>query len=529
MFLFGNQVVNDYDISSLITFLVSSKAIEGKDYAYVGKDKIILYETSFIKKSKFCYRYYVEEINKEQPYIGRKIDYKNRIIIDYVYNKLNKYSRSLCPPWTLGWTYDYECSSVSKWIMGTVSKIPFEKRNDRMYVATYIASKIDNINDPFGALIEGRWKSTFSGGRSPTDWRSSGEVFRERLDSKLPVKYGQCWVLADLLTGIYRFLGFKSKSVRIENCIMDLHMCGGIDYTESSEEIMMKNGSIVNPRHLINSNNFEYISNSEFESKINTKGCLYSFNNDLPINMKDFYHIDDKFEKSDRAWNFHVWTEVEINNEWYVFDPSPLNDIKDFSPYTKDPRHPLLVGKRFLGPVKINDIKNANMKPVNGLEMNLKYLFSCVNGMVRHWSPLKCPKDEKTIMYLNNIRYGVPTVYERTRSKSKLDVTSRYRCDYDSLHKENPLYLKIKDNNIMEIHVYYRNYPIGEYIIQLCILLGTTPLYIHREFVHDINKVDFLSFLRKDEVLRYRQISDRLTFMIFDRKTNMVYFQGIRI
>ena len=45
-----------------------------------------------------------------------------------------------------------------------------------------------------------------------------------------------------------------------------------------------------------------------------------------------------------------------------------------------------------MGPVKISDIKNNNKYPENGLEMNLKYLFSCINGTIRHWYPIKNEK-----------------------------------------------------------------------------------------------------------------------------------------
>ena len=78
----------------------------------------------------------------------------------------------------------------------------------------------------------------------------------------------------------------------------------------------------------------------------------------------------------------------------------------------------------------------------------------------------------------------------------QLNVTNRYLCNYINLHKENPIYLQIKDNSFNHILVLPRNYPMSKYIIQVCILLDNNPLYIHRESVYNINNIDFFNFLK---------------------------------
>ena len=207
MFLYGEKILNDHNIRNLIYFLSSSNFIRGKDYSFVDKDKIILYETNAIRNSKFCYKYIIMNITSKHPYIGRVIDHNNRIVIDYVYDKNIKYSKDLCLPWTYNWDYSYNCSSVSSWIMDIISKIPLNKRNDMTYVATYFASKIDSINDPINSLIEGRWENTFSDGKCPNEWKNSGKYLEKDYQQNCLLNMGNVGYYQIYFTGIFRFLG----------------------------------------------------------------------------------------------------------------------------------------------------------------------------------------------------------------------------------------------------------------------------------------------------------------------------------
>lgn len=530
MFLYGEKIINDHDIGNLLTFLISSKAIKDRDYYFLNSSMIVLKKSKLIYNSKFCYYYKLVNISKENPYIGRCIDHKNRIITDCVFNKELRYTMGISPPWTLNWNYDFECSSVSKWIMEIVSKIPFEYRNNIEYVCTYISSNIDSINNYNDALIEGRWKSTFSQGKEPDSWKRSHEIFKERAELKRPVKYGQCWVLADLLTGIFRFLGIPAKTVKIDNCIIDIYRSGGIDYIDHSDKINIKSNDKINFRHIINEDSFEYCENKELDIDPLEKGCLFSYENDIETDDKDFYKIgnEEMLKKKNSSWNFHVWTEVLLNNEWCIFDPSPLHCVDTFIPYIKDKRCNEFINKKFFGPIPIKYIREGKIPENYPLIENFKYLFTCVNGTIRKWCPLVNNSRDKFIMYLSDINYNFIKVYERSVNGSKLDVTKRYRCNYENLHYRNPLYFSIIGNDITQLMIYNRNYPIGEYVVQICILTGNIPLYIHREKYQDITNIDFLLFLRKKEVMKYRKIADKITIMIYDCKNDNVYFQGIR-
>lgn len=531
MFLYGDQIVNDYNFKTLFNHLTLIKAVRGRDYHYFGKEQLILKPTSKIESSPLCYKYQVLSINPFHPRIGRYIDHKKKLVTDYVFDSLERYTfdKSI-GPYTLGWTYDFNYTSVMDSIMMLVESIPIDKRDDKIFVISYICSRIDASNDPINGIIEGRWKSTFTGGREPFLWKNSSDVFREKIRLHGPVKYGQCWVLADLLTGILGYLGLKSRTVEIKNCIMDLYLTGGFDLACSTKDVFLKGGNLIrnsfDPRktHI---GNFSYRTNEKFESQnIISKGPLFDLNNEVIINPKDFYNLNHFIEdREGKTWNFHVWTECKVNNEWYVLDPSPLHDTcLHFGPYIEDRDHELLNKKKYFGPIGISNLK-SNKEP-NKLKNNFRYLYSCINGQIRTWCPLI--NDKKIVLYLNYVRYGDPQVYQKNILGKTLSVSHRYRDTYDNIHKNNPIYFMIKNNDLSKLHLYVRPHKVSLYVVQISFFQGNTPLYIHREHMNEIS-ANSLMFLKHSRLSKYRLQADRFTVSIYDISSGSFWTQCIQM
>lgn len=59
-----------------------------------------------------------------------------------------------------------------------------------------------NAPDELG-VVQGNWTEDFSGGTAPINWLGSVDILNQFIKTKKPVKYGQCWVYAGVLTTGY--------------------------------------------------------------------------------------------------------------------------------------------------------------------------------------------------------------------------------------------------------------------------------------------------------------------------------------
>lgn len=587
MFLCGNQIINDYHFETLIACLLTLGAVRGQDYFYAGEKKIILRPTAKILSSRLIYRHEILSLTWNQKYIGRKIDHKNRKITDYVFDTAIKFGRKgeKWGPITAGWTYDFDHVSVVEWIMRMIEEIPLESRKNPLYVSTFFCSKIDSCNDTKLGLIEGRWNETFSGGRHPNDWRNASEVFRSRIEGGGPVKYGQCWLLADLLVGILRFLGISSHSVKVNRCIIDIHDLKGMDLIIGEDltfkKAVKKGGARSHSGHRVPPNIFNPLgivttaercdppdsatkitlfSKKLPQKKINKKGALFALEKDCKIDDRDFYDLNHYSCRENSNWNFHVWTEFSYDKENYILDPTPLHGVDplSFKPYRESQRWNAFDGLRFFGPIKVSSVKENTPDPF--LPATSRYLFSCVNGQVRYWTFYIQKK--RRILYLSNVDYRMPYVVGKSSSGETIDLTCNYRQKenfYDFFHKDHPIFLRIKENDFSKIHIKFSTnlalerqsqdrwgggphavgYPSravlrrGEvtktiYVIQLSFLFGNQVLYLHRESTHNLSPETF-SFLRNEIIKKYRLSADRMTITIYDLSNKKCWSQCIKV
>ncbi|XP_067324417.1 LOW QUALITY PROTEIN: protein-glutamine gamma-glutamyltransferase E-like [Anolis sagrei] len=148
-------------------------------------------------------------------------------------------------------------------------------RNDPKYVGRVLSAMI-NSNDDKGVLM-GNWSGNYSGGQSPSSWTGSAKILQKWKSSGFqPVRYGQCWVFAGVLTTVLRCLGFPARMI------------------------------------------------TNFNSAHDT-------NENLRVDM--FYSPDGKFLETtnDSVWNFHVWNEAWFTrsdlgakyNGWQILDATP--------------------------------------------------------------------------------------------------------------------------------------------------------------------------------------------------------------
>lgn len=56
-----------------------------------------------------------------------------------------------------------------------------------------------NSSDDNGVLT-GNWSGDYAGGTNPNSWTGSVKILKQYMSTGKPVKYGQCWVFAGVLT-----------------------------------------------------------------------------------------------------------------------------------------------------------------------------------------------------------------------------------------------------------------------------------------------------------------------------------------
>ena len=57
----------------------------------------------------------------------------------------------------------------------------------------------DVLNPNYGVVV-GNWSGRYKNGKHPSAWTGSVKILRQFVSTKKPVKYGQCWVFAGVLT-----------------------------------------------------------------------------------------------------------------------------------------------------------------------------------------------------------------------------------------------------------------------------------------------------------------------------------------
>ncbi|XP_061680495.1 protein-glutamine gamma-glutamyltransferase K-like [Syngnathoides biaculeatus] len=83
---------------------------------------------------------------------------------------------------------------------------------DPVNVVRVVSGMINSRDDQ--GVVEGNWSGDYSQGTSPTVWSGSMEILTEYHKSNgTPVKYGQCWIFAGIVTTVLRCLGIPSRTV----------------------------------------------------------------------------------------------------------------------------------------------------------------------------------------------------------------------------------------------------------------------------------------------------------------------------
>ncbi|RWS08515.1 Protein-glutamine gamma-glutamyltransferase 4-like protein [Dinothrombium tinctorium] len=194
------------------------------------------------------------------------------------------------------WYYEQFLPSILPAVMYILRKTSLEPINLKPEERGDVVK--NNVNDDFG-VIEGRWGNSFEGGTYPWDWTGSAAILLQYQNTDQPVKYGQCWVFAAVLTTMLRALGCPTRP------ISNFNSGHGADDDMVVDEIIQNHG-----------------------------------------------------KSADSYWNFHVWNEVWMKRKdlqsknadgWQVVDSTPLHQSR--------------AEKRFiLGPASVKLVRDNDLK-----------------------------------------------------------------------------------------------------------------------------------------------------------------------
>ena len=389
--------------------------------------------------------------------VGRyEIDY---ITIDVVFGKETTEMRELRtslidPSWDLnskkeylfenygfwqGWTYGLSNSSLAHLTMQLIENIPPKERT-ALRVVRHITAMTDQSNNSYG-ILHGKWNSPYSNGKQPYEWKSVVEIMNYRFYTGVPVKYAQCWIFAEVLTAMFRFLGIAARTVYAKNAHIDTGCDGGIDYLDitSKGEKMLKKVKI--------SDLLTDFKELYYDNETVTKGDNINL-------QKDKINLINLIKKGDRTWNFHVWSETFLERSdiyanklcWNICDPCPIPEVKTniYDNYND---------KHFFGPCSLHSIKEGLKHPYD-----FEYLHSAINSVLRQWSFFEY--ENITVIFPYNINYDMLRL-DKNEVK-KVELFTR-----DSKLSKNVIMVKqdITDeyrhsDYIMAYAAYHRNYPI---------------------------------------------------------------------
>uniref|UniRef100_A0AAV2KWB5 Protein-glutamine gamma-glutamyltransferase K n=1 Tax=Knipowitschia caucasica TaxID=637954 RepID=A0AAV2KWB5_KNICA len=92
------------------------------------------------------------------------------------------------------------------------SGTPASGWGDPINVVRIVSAMVNSVDD-FG-VIQGNWSGNYAGGSAPTIWTGSVEILQQyHSNNGTPVRYGQCWVFAGVVTTVLRCLGIPCRTV----------------------------------------------------------------------------------------------------------------------------------------------------------------------------------------------------------------------------------------------------------------------------------------------------------------------------
>ncbi|XP_063239972.1 annulin [Bacillus rossius redtenbacheri] len=143
--------------------------------------------------------------------------------------------------------FEKDVLDCSLHLVAKIGKVALKVRSDPVKVSRALSAAVNSPDD--NGAVMGNWSEDFGGGTAPTKWIGSMKILQQFYKNKKPVKYGQCWVFAGVLTTLCRALGIPSRPVTTYSAAHDTQSSLTVDFfVNDAGEVMeeLNNDSIWN-------------------------------------------------------------------------------------------------------------------------------------------------------------------------------------------------------------------------------------------------------------------------------------------
>ena len=194
------------------------------------------------------------------------------------------------------WKFQQFSRSVLSMSLNGLSELDSTQRTSPVFVSRFFSAFVNATNENGDGIVLGNWGSDFSDGKEPWRWTGTHQIASRYEKTGKPVKYGQCWVFAGVMTSCMRSLGIPARPVT--------NYDSGHDYGADMyvDQFYGKNGQLIE-------------------------------------------------ELSDDIWNFHVWTECWMARPslarmdgWQILDATPQEESEGVFQCGPAPRFALKTG-----------------------------------------------------------------------------------------------------------------------------------------------------------------------------------------
>ena len=183
---------------------------------YVLFNPFIIEDPTYMSDQKMQQEYLMEDMGK--IYVGSPYTVRGR-------------------PWVFG-QFEPTVLPTACHLLSVARIKPSETANP-VRVARAMSAMVNSNDYDFGVLV-GRWDGVYEDGVEPFKWSGSVRILEEYMKTGgKPVKYGQCWVFAGLMTTICRALGLPCRPVTCYSSAHDTNKSFTIDkyYDTDGEEL----------------------------------------------------------------------------------------------------------------------------------------------------------------------------------------------------------------------------------------------------------------------------------------------------